>query len=95
MDLQTYAGGVSIYVRQIFVPRINTKEKQKLSVDCIYRPRRDFDMTDLREKIACLSLFVYNDVIIAGDFSSNMLTDNSLLEPLHLLYLVPTHYTNT
>lgn len=115
-DRQTNAGGAAIYVKHnitcnlkitstnldliefIFVEIISNKEK--ILVGCVYRRNRLINFDSLMETIDEITLN-YNDVIIAGDFNSNLFVEDTLLNAMQLFGLqsvnlsVPTHFGPT
>lgn len=73
-------------------------EGRKILVGSVYRPNRTVNTTQFMRSLEVLSA-MYEDILIAGDFNSNVLEDNSLLYEFSSLGLVlpnktvPTHFT--
>ena len=108
--------GVAIYIREnlqacvklknsvdsalefIFVEIKN--DSQKILVGCTYRPNRRIDLSEYMALIEDVTL-KYEDVVIAGDFNCDILSDRSLVDKMRVLGMhsvntsVPTHYTST
>lgn len=116
-DRQSNAGGVAIYIKlglrftlklrsnndssmeYLFI-EVSMQNKETILLGCVYRPNNHVDIEPVRNVIENLSL-CYNDIIIAGDFNSNLLLDNNISNIMQTLGLfsfntsVPTHFTNT
>lgn len=69
-----------------------TTSRSKSLIGCVYRPKHDISLTPLLEIINDISL-AYNNIIIAGDFNSNLFFDNSLIDSMELLSLLPVNTT--
>lgn len=73
---------------------------KKLLVGCVYRPNRYIPVDSFMEKLEELTIG-YSDLIIAGDFNSNLLSESMLVDNMLAVGLVPinrrmpTHYTTT
>lgn len=116
-DRVTNAGGVCIYIRKDIKCKIILKSEpnspieylflevamnyvDKLLVGCVYRPNRNIPLEALILNIQDVTL-PYKDIIIAGDFNSNLIVDNTLREYMLAIDLhptnntIPTHYTPT
>ncbi|XP_075157817.1 uncharacterized protein LOC142231083 [Haematobia irritans] len=116
-DRDSHAGGVCMYVRNelnscmklksdsgsqiefIFL-EVCTADNTKLLVGTVYRPHRTIPFNNLIDTLENLTL-LYNDVIIAGDFNSNILVEKRLNESMNTLDLysvntiIPTHFSNS
>ncbi|XP_059221030.1 uncharacterized protein LOC131995848 [Stomoxys calcitrans] len=115
-DRHSHAGGVAIYLKNCIHGTIKLKSEQSncieylfveitgisnssMLIGCVYRPNSStpFDML-----ISCLERISlrYNDIVIAGDFNSNILIETQFSDAMELLDLVPTnrsvptHFTN-
>lgn len=115
-DRHTHAGGVAIYVRNGIsckcVCRSNSDSAieylfveiicgcEKLLFGCVYRPNKNVDTSLFLSTVENLSL-MYSNLILAGDFNCNIITDNSLACDMECngLFLVncaiPTHFSKT
>lgn len=73
---------------------------RKILIGSVYRPRNNILLDTLMETIEDISP-LYNEIIIAGDFNSNLLVDNSLTDLFEILGLlpinttIPTHFHRT
>lgn len=115
-DRRKHAGGVAIYVRDCISCRFNcsyniTGDVEYIFVDlncngstlllgCVYRPDKTVKFDNLMAQLELLSVS-YSDVIIAGDFNSNLLVETSLSEIMLAFHLLPvnnsrpTHFSST
>lgn len=115
-DRQGHAGGAAMYVRSEISCVLNCKScfgssieylfvdvnfgNEKLLVGTVYRPNRLVDISSFLVLIQSLSLS-YTNIIIAGDFNSNLLVESNLKNDFISLGLypvnttLPTHFTNT
>lgn len=115
-DRTSRAGGVAIYVKDnikykiinksdisdevefLFV-EINSQE-EKLLIGTIYRPNRRIDITPFSSALNLISM-KYSNIILAGDFNSNVLVESFLVTEMQSLglFLVntlePTHFTSS
>lgn len=116
VDRQGHAGGVAIYVRNGIASRIRLvsdpqdnmeyifisvgRDNKTLLIGNVYRPNKLVRTDELMEKIHEVSMS-FNEIIITGDFNSNLLLDNNLISDFNTYGLhsvnsdTPTHYTNT
>ncbi|XP_075167587.1 uncharacterized protein LOC142239687 [Haematobia irritans] len=116
-DRKSLGGGVAIFIKHginytlklksaydseiefIFIELI-TEYRSKALIGCAYRPNNRVDFNFLLNEIERISLD-YNDIMIIGDFNSNILRDNVLPDAMESLGLfsvnnsIPTHYTRT
>lgn len=108
-DRETNAGGVCIYIKNglkcnvkltsdntsqiefLFLEMI-TEDKNKILIGAVYRPNRRIQIDSLMASIADISV-EYNDIIIAGDFNSNLLENNTLVDSTFILGLYPVNTT--
>lgn len=115
-DRLGHAGGVAMYIRKDISCKLVRKSdhdseiefifmeifsgSRKLLIGTVYRPNNRTDYNFLMEIVDELSL-QYNDIIICGDFNSNVLRENRLKSEFLSFGLklandtVPTHYTST
>lgn len=115
-DRKKHGGGVAIYVRLgiacKFVEKSQDDDKveflfveilapdKKLLVGSVYRPHRSIPFDTFTAKMEDIT-HTYADVLIAGDFNSNLLVDTSFRENMlgfgfFVVNLdMPTHYTST
>ncbi|XP_058974110.1 uncharacterized protein LOC131800622 [Musca domestica] len=116
-DRKTFAGGSCIYVRSGIKCKVKLKSdncnsneyiflelilrrNQKCLVGCVYRPNKQSNVTELISELQNISMS-YEDVIICGDFNSNILVEKSLTDEFEALDLYPinstcpTHYHST
>lgn len=115
-DRKKRGGGVAIYVRNgipcKFISQSEDGDKveflfieisaveRNLLLGCVYRPHSfiPFDTFTSKLEMICSS---YPEIILAGDFNSNILIDASLPDNMHSYGFVsvnhnmPTHYTAT
>lgn len=109
-DRQSHAGGSCIYVRNGIKCSLKLKSEygdpieylfievlggynDKILLGSVYRPHRNVQMNALLSSLESLTVF-YNDIIIGGDFNSNLLTDNNLINSMRMMDLVPVNTTN-
>lgn len=115
-DRASHAGGVAIYVRKSIKCNVITQSgiddkieylfleisngTEKLLLGNVYRPHRYVDFNPLITMLATISLN-YNDILISGDFNSNILQEKTLLREMQTIGLnsvnneIPTHYSST
>jgi len=68
-------------------------------IGCVYRPNRFIDYQNLIDLLSSMSI-PYSDVILAGDFNSNILKENKLPDDIESIGLnlvnssVPTHFSS-
>ena len=115
-DRSTRGGGVAIYVKDgikchfkcksidgekveyLFIEVVS--EGSKMLIGCVYRPDKYIDMTSFMEKLERITA-TYTDLLIAGDFNGNVLTDSYVTDNMATLGLspinrsVPTHFTTS
>ena len=72
----------------------------KILIGTVYRPNKTIDITTLIDSLQDISM-TYNNIVIAGDFNSNLLIETSLKTDFASLGLypcntvVPTHFIST
>lgn len=115
-DRKKHAGGVAVYIKQGLHAKVLLKSEdldaieylfleisigeQRLFLGSVYRPNRNINTQDLIAKIESKAV-AYSDIIIVGDFNSNLLLERTLTESMSSLglsptnYETPTHYTST
>ncbi|XP_075159066.1 uncharacterized protein LOC142232218 [Haematobia irritans] len=115
-DREIRGGGVAIFARDYLKGRFKLRSAvgdsveyvfmeittgiRKILIGCIYRPNNTVDIQPLLEVLESETLG-FNDVILAGDFNSNILVDSSLLDKMLTLSLVttnnvyPTHFSSS
>lgn len=116
-DRYSNGGGVAIYVKtginctikcksiegcciEYLFLELKTVDNNKMLLGCVYRPNNNTEYDFLISIIENISLN-YNDVVIVGDFNSNILNENGLAGAFQTLGLlptnttVPTHFTTT
>lgn len=107
-DRKTRGGGVAIYVRQgikcKLVHKSAAEEKieqvfievtsngEKLLIGCVYRPYNNISFESLNKKLEEIAP-EYSDIIIAGDFNSNLLCESTLKDNMSVFGLLPTNTT--
>ena len=77
MKMHSKAGSEVEYSFIVIIP----KNKRKILVDCVYRPHRNVRIDLFISILESLSL-EYNDIIILGDFNSNLLCNNTLIDTM-------------
>lgn len=109
-------GGVAIFVKKSIISKLRFTSLpgehieylfiemfangNKLLLGCVYRPNRTLPLNDFQSKLETFTI-LYEDVIVCGDFNSNILSENILTNSMNSLGListnstVPTHYTAT
>lgn len=116
-DRLTNGGGVAIYIKSginctikckstqgccmeyLFI-ELTTLANNRILVGCVYRPNNHTDFSSLISCIESLSLN-YNDIVIAGDFNSNLLAESNLTNAMQIFGLLPynttlpTHFTRS
>lgn len=115
-DRKTLGGGAAIFVRngikckllsksseseksQYLLVEINANDK-KLLICCVYRPYSNISLENVNVALETIAA-EYNDVIVVGDFNSNLLDDSALKDNMAVFGLlptnvtIPTHYTAT
>lgn len=86
-------------VEWIFVEITSAMRSLKTLIGCVYRPHRYIAYQNLIDLLSTLTLS-YTDVILAGDFNSNILRENQLLDDIESIGLnlvnssSPTHFSN-
>lgn len=115
-DRERHAGGVAIYISNKLNSKPYIKSDPRTSVEfifceilsfdarllvgCVYRPNRNIHFDEFLNKLETTTVS-FNDIIIAGDFNSNLLSDSFLLDNMTSLGFsptnssIPTHYTET
>lgn len=115
-DRMKRGGGVAIYVRTCISSKLIAKSNhddmieqiflelsaydKKLLVGCVYRPHSSIPFETFTANLELLS-DKYTDVVIAGDFNSNLFTDISLKNNMLALgfsvvnSVMPTHFSAT
>lgn len=115
-DRLSHAGGVAIYVKSnisfkfickspneseieyLFI-ELSSRDSRAL-IGTVYRPKRSINISPFIEFLNDLSLR-YDNIVIAGDFNSNLLQESSLMLEMSSLGLyscnncVPTHFSNS
>jgi len=87
-------------IEYIFLSIFNKRENTSILIGCIYRPHKTTEYSELIELLSTLSLN-YSDVILAGDFNSNILLEKHLSNDMESLGLFPvnfkyaTHFSTT
>lgn len=115
VDRNGHGGGVAIYFKRgIIFQTISTsadldlveyvlvevKSSSKILVGAVYRPNKNISLDLFVTKIEAYSI-MYNDILIAGDFNSNILIDSNLTDKIiHLGIspinsILPTHFSST
>jgi len=75
------------------------KSHGRTLLGCIYRPNRTIDYRSLLNVVSDISL-EYTDIMLAGDFNSNLLSESHLVDNFKSLGLfsvnetIPTHYSS-
>ncbi|XP_075150444.1 uncharacterized protein LOC142224546 [Haematobia irritans] len=115
-DRQTNGGGVAIYLRDTLrCNLIDSSESfqihehlflevlcndTKILLGCIYRPNRQVSIEPIISKLESISV-EYSDIVITGDFNSNVLLEKNLVDAMETLNLNlvnscnPTHFSTT
>lgn len=115
-DRSGNGGGVAIYIKSHISSKLvmcscerNQTEyifielnchHNKMLLGCVYRPNKNIRLDNLTDKLEILSVR-FSDVIIVGDFNSNILVTNELTENMSTFGLSPvnnsrpTHFTTT
>lgn len=115
-DRKKRGGGVAIYVKMNinckFVARNEESKKieflfieisakdRKLLLGSVYRPHRSIPFDNFIKQIEVMTA-TYSDVLITGDFNSNLLVDQCLRENMYSFGLkvvnsvLPTHFTTS
>ena len=109
-------GGVAIYVRECYKCKIVCKSmngdmfeyillnvssgNKRVLVGCVYRPYNNITLTPFYDKFKDITPN-FTDIIITGDFNSNILTEKTLLDDMlsYGMHIVndksPTHYSRS
>ena len=72
----------------------------KILIGSVYRPNRSIDISPFIDLLQRVSV-MYNNVVVAGDFNSNLFVDNNLSSEMFSLGLfscnnsVPTNFSNS
>lgn len=101
-------GGVAIYVKDNITCKVCSKTEQfdiiehifvevssfgrKMLVGCVYRPNSSIAFSNFIMRTEAL-IMPYNDILIAGDFNSNLLTETSFRDSMESIGLTPTNTT--
>lgn len=115
-DRQRHGGGVAIYINNKLNSKIFKKSdpngsvefifcevlsvNNRILVGCVYRPNRSINFGDFFTMLETTTLS-FNDIIISGDFNSNILSESILLDNMLPLGFsptnsnIPTHHTQT
>ncbi|XP_075150730.1 uncharacterized protein LOC142224832 [Haematobia irritans] len=107
-DRKRRGGGVAIYIRDNLVSRFCAQSARddpiemisieieapgcKVFVACVYRPRNDVMIDSFLADMQTITV-QYKNIIITGDFNSNILTENRLSDEMLSLGLYPTNTT--
>lgn len=106
-DRQSHGGGVAIFLKsglhatvkcmssqgdsiEYLFLEINCYSNEKMLIGCVYRPHNNIPYDMLLSCIETIS-FSYNNIAIAGDFNSNILSESHFSSSMELLGLVPTN----
>jgi len=111
-DRTGHAGGVAIYVMwswnvkqpsdstiEYILLELPNKSHGRTHLGCIYRPNRTVDYGSLLNVVSDISL-EYTDIILAGHFNSNLLSESHLVDNFKSLGLfsvnetIPTHFSS-
>jgi len=109
-------GGVVVYVRECYKCRVVCKsdnaelfeylllnvnnDNVSMLVGCVYRPYNNISLQPFYDKFKDISPN-YTDILITGDFNSNVLIDKTLVDDMlsHGMHIVndkiPTHFSRT
>ncbi|XP_059224405.1 uncharacterized protein LOC131997570 [Stomoxys calcitrans] len=116
-DRHTHGGGVAIYIKhgiscslkcmsnrssriEYLFLELLSDDKKRLLLGCVYRPNSSIDFEELIETIDIISI-EYDNIIVAGDFNSNLLVERCLADSMQTLGLLPvndsapTHFTRS
>ncbi|XP_059222548.1 uncharacterized protein LOC131996735 [Stomoxys calcitrans] len=116
-DRVTNAGGVCMYLRNELKCNLKLKsnndnpmeylflelfcaDNKKILVGTVYRPNRNVPFGYFTDAIEELTVF-YSDVIISGDYNSNLLSESKFADAMNTFGLysvnttIPTHYSHT
>lgn len=115
-DRVRHGGGVAIYVknnlRSKFIVKSSpndlvehifvevTTSNSKVLIGSVYRPNRNICFNNFFNMLEMLTVS-YTDIIVAGDFNSNIIVESSLLDNMSYIGLLPTntseptHFTHT
>lgn len=115
-DRERHGGGVAIYINKKLNSKLCRKSdpnspieyifceilsfNNRILVGCVYRPNRNISFGDFFHMLE-ITTVSFKDIIIAGDFNSNILSESILLDNMLPLGLsstnssMPTHYTQT
>lgn len=115
-DRKTLGGGVAIFLKQGISCKVVSKSKEgdkieylfleiytkerKLLLGCMYRPYGNISLESINASLETIAV-EYSDVIIVGDFNSNLLAETTLMDSMAVFglqptnLLMPTHYTAT
>jgi len=115
-DRNSHAGGVAVYAKKnlrckricsqpgnseieyLFIEIVGLNDK-KLLLGCVYRPKSNVALKPLLDQIELLHLR-YENIVLVGDFNSNILAENILTDPMYGFGLKPvninqpTHFTS-
>lgn len=107
-DRVRHGGGVAIYIKNNIISKVRLKscneEKveyifveivssgRKMLIGCIYRPNRNIHFDQFFTVLETLTV-AYSDLLLAGDFNADILTDHHLCNHLLSLSLTPTNTT--
>ena len=114
-DRSSHAGGCAIYTRQSLKCKVLAKSDdtsqieflflevsqndKKLLIGTAYRPHHRINYDNFIDTLANISV-PYSDIILTGDFNSNLIQETSLTENMESLGLfpvniaIPTHFTD-
>ncbi|XP_075150912.1 uncharacterized protein LOC142225021 [Haematobia irritans] len=115
-DRPSHAGGAAIYVKETLRSKLIWRSEipdhcmeylfaeiqgavSKILLGCVYRPNCRIDIQPLTSLLEQISIS-YNDIIIAGDFNSNLLGQTNILGNMEAINLtpvnktIPTHYSS-
>lgn len=109
VDRVKHGGGVAIYAKNCLNCKVICRSKKdekieyvfieittlakKLLVGCVYRPNKNINFSTFYSVLETLAI-KFVDVVILGDFNSNLLTETSLVDQMASLGLTPTNTIN-
>ncbi|XP_075157620.1 uncharacterized protein LOC142230885 [Haematobia irritans] len=105
-DRSSRGGGTAIYVRDCLRSKLRQQSdpggaleyvfveigstEARILVGCVYRPNNHVDMVCFFDMLEDLS-FAYDDIVVSGDFNSNIISDDNISSPMLSLGLLPTN----
>lgn len=113
---QSHGGGIAIFVKDTIMCKFILKSDSddlveylfleilsngnKSLIGCVYRPDRRINLTNFYNKLESVAAY-YTNIVIAGDFNSNLFTETHLTDNMTSLGLsatntrTPTHFTDS